>query len=194
MSESSVWSIAAAIVVSLGGGGIIVAALLNWLGKIIASRILQREQGVLATELERLKQDLGLSRISYDKHVLHVVDYYAMFYKSYQLSQRAARADLLRYPDREDLNTKQDYLAKIDDVASEWGSRQGLLRLVLPQEVLNLHEQAIAEFNDFKDLVTSYDCNSAASRNALKDSFVRIDTIKNKIERSLRVHLRTDTI
>jgi hypothetical protein len=194
MTEPSVWSITGAIIVSLGGGAFIVAALLKWLGNVIASRILQREQSVLAAGLENLKQELGLSRLSYDKHVQHVVDYYAMFYKSYQLSQRASRADLLRYPDREDLDTKQDYLAKIDDIASEWGSRQGLLRLVLPQQVLNLHEQAIEELNNFKDLVTAYDCNSATSREALKRSFVKIDAIKKQIESCLRVHLRTDTV
>ena len=194
MTEPSVWSIAGAILASLGGGAVIVAALLKLWGNVIAKRILQREESALAAGLEELKQELGLSRLSYEKHVLHVVEYYAMFYKSYLLSQRTARADLLRHPDRQDLDTKQDYLAKIDDIASEWTGRQGLLRLVLPQQALNLHEQAIDEFNNFKDLVTSYDCNSVESRDALKESFVKIDIIKKQIESCLRVHLRTDTV
>jgi len=194
MIEPSLWSLAGTILASLGGGSLIVAALLKWWAGVIANRILQREQSTLTAGLEQLKQELGLSRLSYDKHVQHVVDYYAMFYKSYQLSQRTARGDILRHPDREDLDTKKDYLAKIDDIASEWGSRQGLLRLVLPQQVLNLHEQAITEFNNFKDLVAAYAGNSIESRGTLKESFAKIDIIKKQIERCLRVHLRTDTV
>jgi hypothetical protein len=183
MTELSPWSIAGAILASLGGGALIVAALLNWLGNIIAKRILQREQ-----------QELGLAHLSYDKHVQHVVDYYAMFYKSYQLCQRTARADLIRHPDREDLDTKKDYLAKVDDIASEWNNRQGLLRLVLPQPAFSLHEQAVVELNNFKNLVKAYDHNSIDSRNALKDCFVKNDAIKQQLESCLRVHLRTDKV
>jgi hypothetical protein len=194
MPDTSPWSIAGAILASLGGGAIIVAALLRWLGDIIAKRILQREQSVLLAGLEELKQELGLARLSYDKHVQHVVDYYAMFYKSYQLCQRTSRADLIRHPDREDLDTKKDYISKIDDIANDWNMRQGLLRLVLPQQALNLHEQAIGEFNAFKNLVKSYDNNSMESRNALKDCFIRIDAIKQQLESCLRIHLRTDKV
>lgn len=183
MTELSPWSIAAVILASLGGGGVIVAALLHWLGNIIARRILQREQ-----------QELGLAHLSYDKHVQHVADYYAMFYKSYQLIQRTTQADLIQHPDRADLDTKEDYLAKVDDIASEWNNQQGLLRLVLPQKALNLHEQAINEFNKFTNLVKAYDHNSIESRNALNDCFSKIDTIKQQLESCLRIHLRTDKV
>lgn len=194
MPDTSPWSIAGAILFSLGGGAVIVAALLRWLGDIIAKRILHREQGALLAGLEELKQELGLARLSYDKHVQNVVDYYAMFYKSYQLCQRTSRADLIRHPDRDDLDTKKDYLSKIDDIADDWSERQGLLRLVLPRQALNLHEQAIAEFNNFKSLVKSYDNNSVESRTSIKDCFVRIDALKQQLEICLRVHLRTDKV
>lgn len=69
------------------------------------------EQNQLAANLEKLKQELGLTQLSYDKHVQHVVDYYAMFYTAYELAQRTEQVDLIRHPDREDLDTKKDYLA-----------------------------------------------------------------------------------
>jgi hypothetical protein len=194
MTELTPWTIAGTILTSLGGGALIVAVLLKWLGGIIAKRILQREQSALLTSLEDLKQELELVRLSYGKHVQHVVDYYTMFYKLYQLSQCTAHADLIRHPDREDLDTKKDYLSKVDDIASDWNNRQGLLRLVLPQQTLTLHERAISEFNNFKNLVKAYDRNSMESRNALNDCFRKINEIKQEIENCLRVYLRTDKV
>ena len=112
MAEPSIWSITGAILASLGGAGLIVAALLKWLGQVVANRILQNEQSQLATNLEKLRQELGLTRLSYDRHVQHVVDYYAMFYKSYQLARRTEQADLVWHPDREDLDTKKGLFGK----------------------------------------------------------------------------------
>jgi hypothetical protein len=194
MSDLTPWSIAGAILSSLGGGALIVAVLFKWLGDLTAKRILQREQNAVLVSLEGLKQELGLARLSYDKHVQHVVDYYAMFYKSYQLCQRTAHFDLIRHPDRPDLDTKKDYLDRIDDIADEWNNRQGLVRLVLPRKALELHEQALAELNTFKDFVKRFNRNSEKSRDNLRDSFHRIDAIKTSLEGCLREHLRTDKI
>jgi len=194
MAEPSIWSITGAILASLGGAGLIVAALLKWLGQVVANRILQNEQSQLATNLEKLRQELGLTQLSYDRHVQHVVDYYAMFYKSYQLARRTEQADLVWHPDREDLDTKKDYLARIDDIADDWNGRQGLLRLVLPCEALKLHVQAIDAFNTFKNLVAAYDGNNHQSREALRESFLKIEAIKKQLESCLRVHLRVDSV
>ena len=113
-------------------------------------RISRDEQNTLNKGLEDLKRELGLARLSYERHAQHVVDYYAMFYKSYQLAQQTEHADLIRRPDQEDLDTKKNYLAKIDCIADEWNSRQGVLRLILPKEALTLHERAIGDLNRLK--------------------------------------------
>lgn len=47
-------------IVSIGGGGIVVAALSSWLGKIWASRILANETHQLTMELEAAKRDLDV--------------------------------------------------------------------------------------------------------------------------------------
>ena len=136
----------------------------------------------------------GLARLSYDKYVEHVADYYSMFYKSYQLCRRTSQADLIRHPDRADLDTKKDYLSKNDYIANDWNERQGLLRLILPQQALSLHEQAVDEFNSFTRLVRSFDGSSMESRYAIKDCFLRINTLKQQLEVCLRLHLRSDSV
>lgn len=194
MPDISPWSIAGAILTSLGGGALIVAALFRWLGDLAAKRILQREQNTVLTSLEGLKQELGLARLSYDKHVQHVVEYYALFYRHYQLCQMTEHADVIRHPEREDLDTKENFLKNVDSFASEWNSRQGLLRLILPNESLLLHEQIIDAFNDFKSKVKSFKRGKSESHQALRESFAVIDKLKQKLEKNLREHLRTDKI
>src|SRR5690606_1781753 len=58
MSFADVASIAAAILVALGGGGAIVLLLSNWLGRVWADRLMQRERARHDSELERLRADL----------------------------------------------------------------------------------------------------------------------------------------
>jgi hypothetical protein len=168
--------------------------LFRWLGDITARRILQSEQNVVLLQIEELRKEICLAASSYDKHVHHVVDYYATFYCHYQLCQRTSHADILRWPDRDDLDTKKDFLDKIDAFAEDWNSRQGLLRLILPSPILAIHEQIISALNSFKDKVQAFDRGNQASRDELQQSFVRIDNLKKQLEAGLRSHLRTDKV
>ena len=54
-------SIGGSIIASLGGGAVIVFALSNWLGKVWAERLMQRERHEYATQLERQQNSLRLA-------------------------------------------------------------------------------------------------------------------------------------
>lgn len=193
-TDTSPFSIAAAILLSLGGGAAIVAGLFQWLGEITAKRIIQNEQNAVLLQIEELRKEIGLAATSYDKHVHHVVDYYATFYRHYQLCQRTSHADILRWPGRDDVDTKRDFLDRIDAFAEDWNSRQGLIRLILPSPLLAIHEQIISALNSFKDKVQEFDHGSHTSREELQQSFVMIDDLKKQLEAGLRRHLRTDKV
>lgn len=59
MRLSEFAKIVAAVIVSLGGGGAIVAGLSNWLGKLWAARFMEAEKAHYQRELEALKADLS---------------------------------------------------------------------------------------------------------------------------------------
>lgn len=61
MTATEVWNVALAVIASLGGGGLIVAALSSWLGKVWANRLMERERAQYAADLERLKSSLESS-------------------------------------------------------------------------------------------------------------------------------------
>lgn len=61
MNTSDIWSVASAFLVSLGGGFAIALALSSWLGKLWASRILEREKGALQIQFAEYQNKLSKS-------------------------------------------------------------------------------------------------------------------------------------
>jgi hypothetical protein len=57
-SAAAIWELAGAIIVSLGGGALLVVALSSWLGKVWATRIADAERSRLAKEVEGYKTEL----------------------------------------------------------------------------------------------------------------------------------------
>lgn len=62
MTDSSIWEIAGAVVLSLGGGGAVVALLSSWLGKLWAERLMARETAAHARDLEELRSTLSATQ------------------------------------------------------------------------------------------------------------------------------------
>ena len=59
MSDATtIWATAGAVILSLGGGGVLVFALSSWLGKVWATRIADAERARFSKELESYKSDL----------------------------------------------------------------------------------------------------------------------------------------
>ncbi len=75
MKLQEIISIAATALLSIGGGGIIVFALSNWLGKVWATRLMQNERQKHAEEIENLRSKLHLNNeqeIASVKHDLEI--------------------------------------------------------------------------------------------------------------------------
>ena len=58
MTAQDAWSIAGAVIMSLGGGGVIVWFLSNFLDKVWANRIMQEERTIHQQELAKFKEEL----------------------------------------------------------------------------------------------------------------------------------------
>ncbi len=60
MNIEEVFKVALAVIGSLGGGALIVAAFANWLGGIWAKKMLQNERALHSEKLENLKKELDI--------------------------------------------------------------------------------------------------------------------------------------
>ena len=194
MAIDTFWNAALAAVATFGAGSVIVVGLARWLGEITAKRIPQAEQNIVLQRLEELKQEFGLASLSYEKHVEVVTGYSEMFYRSYRLCQDVVNWDVTKRPGCEDVNSRDKYLKEINPIVDDWNARQGVIRLVIPRRVLELHEEAIRAFGRFNTAVIDFDSFDESTRRENEAAFEEIDGIKRCLEEELRIHLRSDTV
>jgi len=182
-----------AVAASFGSGAVIVVVLSKWLGGLWAARILQEERGKIEHQLSELSHELSLAKSSYDHYLDLILDYYKIFYRHYRLCQRASGADAHKQPDGSVTFTKDDFFNSLDTHLAEWSDREGKIRLLLPTPILGTHMEATDAFNIFKRALKEFD-TSEESRQAKKNAFLVIDSVKGKLEQQLRDFLRTERL
>lgn len=193
MTLSDALALVAAVVVSFGGGAVIVVALARWLAGITAQRILQKEGAALQRQLEELKHELSLSKSSYEHYLSLILDYYAVFYQHYRLCQRTAEADAHRLPEGIITYTKDEFFEKLDPFLEDWRKQEGRLRLLLPAKALLVHEAAVAAFNQFKRAVDNF-LGTEETRDPKRKAFAEVERVKSEMESVLRDFLRTERL
>lgn len=195
MATEDVMTVIGVVLVSFGGGAVIVIGLSSWLGNLWAKRILQTESASLQSKLDKLSHELSLAKASYDKRLDPLLDYYALFYRHYRLCQRTTSADAHRkLPEGKVINTKDAFLAAIDQFIVDWAAQEGRIRLLLPAHLLAFHEEAVDCFNAFKRAVDVFNSDDDASRKQKHKAFEAIESVKLRLEVGLREFLRTEKL
>ena len=176
---------------AFGGWAVVVAALTHYLADIFAKRALQREAAKFSERLADLGHELKLRESSYAKHLDLLLDYYATFYRHYRLCQNAANQDAHQYPDGSIIKTKDVFFEQLEHYLSESKAQEGKARLVLPAHLLELHDESIFAFNEFKDAMkrTTYDEIFHESK---RKAFAKVQSAKDRLEVGLREFLRTE--
>ena len=174
-----------------GGWAAVVIVLIHFLADINAKRTLQREANEMSKKLSMLTHELKIRESSYSKHLDLLLEYYASFYRHYRLCQNAANQDAIKLTDGNVIKTKDTFFEQLDQFLSEIKAQEGKVRLVLPAHLLELHEESIGAFNEFKDVMKSTIYDDAFHK--LKaEAFAKILSVKERIETGLRDFLRTE--
>jgi hypothetical protein len=193
VSISDALTLIAGVAASFGIGAGVVLVLSKYLGELWAKRALQNEGAKLQEKLEELKHELSLTRSSYENHVSLILEYFATFYRHYRMCQRAASADAYQQPDGAISHTKEEYLNNLEGFLSEWAENEGKIRLLLPEQALQLHEESVECFNKFTRAVKDFR-KTEETRAAKIEAFVEIERVKKEMERMLRQFLRTEKL
>jgi hypothetical protein len=176
---------------AFGGWAVVVAALTHYIADLFAKRTLQREAERFTAKLTDLGHELKLRESSYSKHLDLLLAYYAAFYRHYRICQNATNQDAHRHEDGSIVKTRDVFWEKLERYRQEMADLEGSARLLLPSSLLSLHEDGIAAFNAFKDVMKSkhYD---EKYREETREAFARILKIKEALEGGLRQYLRTE--
>ena len=139
MNIEEIFKIAAAIIASLGGGALLIAASANWLGGIWAKKMLQNERAVHAENLESIKNELDLLK---QKYVTRHHDKLGIYREIIHMV-----CEILREVERVVLG-KQSVIAS--DVEAMFSLNRhkayGYITLVSNQEVMNRYNELIDYF------------------------------------------------
>lgn len=195
MDLKSIFEISGAIIASLGGAGALIIALSSYIGKLWASKILEADRQKYQQELQKLIHNLSVRKTAYEKYLDLIVNYHDLIYKHYRLCQQTEHADIIRHPEQGEYSTKEDFMEKIDNFVEEMGSVEGKLRIILPQEILDIHNELVGDFNEFKDIVKKFDNSSESSdRHKLNEAMKNIVSRQKLLEQSIRNLLRTQDV
>ncbi|WP_137893077.1 hypothetical protein [Ramlibacter sp. 2FC] len=176
---------------ALGGWAVVVAALTHYISDLFAKRTLQREAARFSERLADLGHELKLRESAYSKHLDLLLAYYSAFYRHYRICQNATNQDAHRHDDGTIVRTKETFWENLDRYREQMSSLEGTARLLLSASLLELHDEGIAAFNAFKD-VMKRDLYDDKYHNDKREAFASIMGVKQRLETGLRTFLRTE--
>lgn len=149
MSVTDVFELAGAVIVSLGGGSLLILALSNWLGKIWANRIMEKDRAKHVKELEELRAKLTLQNqktidslksdleIYQEKHLRGYKDKIEIYRVTTDII-----CDLLADLDLQQLSTEplQNGLLRYDRFNRSRMKAYGYLAMLAPQSVMDAYD------------------------------------------------------
>ena len=195
MEWKEVIEVGAAVMAALGGAGVILFGLSNWFGKIWAARILESDRNKYQERIEAISHQLSIRKTAYERYLDLIVEYHDLVYRHYRLCQQTERTDVVTHPDKSDIKTKSNYMDKIDDFKDHLSKIEGKLRIILPQETLNIHNELIGAFNGFSRIVKEFDNDAQSTdRHKLNEAMKKIVELQKQLEESLRSILRTENV
>jgi|GEM_PF-1053658 len=176
---------------AFGGWAAVVAVFVHYLADLHAKRTLQREASNLNQRLADLAHELKLRESAYTKHLELLIKYYESFYRHYRICQHATNQDAYKFPDGSVQDTKNIFWENLDAYISELGALEGSARLLLPASLLEIHEESISAFNQFKNAMKR-DAYDEKYHEEKRKAFTRIESVKLRMEAGLRNFLRTE--
>lgn len=122
MTLQDAMEIGGSILLSLGGGTVIIFAASSWLGRVWAERILNREKAQQGQDLERFKQQLQEEA---ERHKIRLKKSEFIFAK--QFDAASALVALYRDISPSYSHPDMDYYDACDQVAENFGKIEGLI-------------------------------------------------------------------
>lgn len=150
MNWQTVFSVSAAFIVSLGGGGAIVLGLSNWFGRILAGRYVEKLKHEIEQEIESYRTKLRKSEFLFQREFEAASQF---------LSLRRRLSPRHRFPDMEWSDACEDFAGDFATVEKEleaYMSRYGaaLNRKALDRLSKALQETTLGKFEVSGDTVT----------------------------------------
>ena len=155
-------------------------------------KMLERIRQDFRKELVNVKHEFGLVKSSYDKYLDKILEYYSAIYRLYKLCQNVVNYQESYFPSDDVKSTKQQYDENLNEFVDQCRMHSGIMRLILPEEIIKADENVTKSFNFFKNQFQLY--SELTEDKKLTAAFKEIDKQKNELESQLRKLLRTEKL
>ena len=155
-------------------------------------KMLERIRQDFRKELVNVKHEFGLVKSSYDKYLDKILEYYSAIYRLYKLCQNVVNYQESHFPSGDVKSTKQQYDENLNEFVDQCRMHSGIMRLILPEEIIKADENVTKSFNFFKNQFQLY--SELTEDKKLTAAFKEIDKQKNELESQLRKLLRTEKL
>jgi len=155
-------------------------------------KMLERIRQDFRKELVNVKHEFGLVKSSYDKYLDKILEYYSAIYRLYILCQNVVTYEKSHFPSGDVKSTKQQYDENLNEFVDQCRMHSGIMRLILPEEIIKADENLTKSFNFFKNQFQLY--SELTEDKKLTAAFKEIDKQKNELESQLRNLLRTEKL
>lgn len=154
--------------------------------------------------IEYLKHEQSLISHTYKLFVENIIKYYQMFYKHYMRCSRTTNYDIYYPKGGKPKITSDIFEDQLEDFSVEWNNQLGLIKILLPDTLLDIHKKAENEFNVFRDIVMKredyyIELNNLYAfkpeyKTKLVEIFTKIEDCKDQMEREIRSILKVNEL
>ena len=168
---------------------------IDWIQVLIQSSIIT----ILVTLctsiiLAKLNSEYDIRRSFYENNINIIFEYYTIFYQYYRLCQKTATVDIIRDRHGKEISTRDLLINGIVKFVDSILEIESKIQLILPDNILSLHEESIKQFNAFRNVMKSYNLEHEKPKDDLKAKFELIDKQKDLIRNSLKEYLRSEKV
>jgi hypothetical protein len=139
--------------------------------------------------LVKIKTEYAVSKLTYEHLLPLLLDFYSNLQRYYRICQNAQHCDVIKQRDGTENTTKNLFIDNLDDIVDEWNKNEAKMRLLLPDELLDLSDSLMKAFNKFRNGM-----KEKLDKSQLYDLFVIIDDRKQEFEHALKQHLRIEEL
>lgn len=104
-------------------------------------------------QVENLRYEHGIMNRTFDIFVDNIIDYYSMLYNHYIECQRVSEFVYHLPMSGPAVPTSRLFIKELDKFADNWNAKLGKVVLLLPDDIIVLHDKIQDLFNEFRDIV-----------------------------------------
>lgn len=138
--------------------------------------------------------EYAIRKSFYKNNISIILKFYSIHYAYYRLCQQVTLPDIIIDQSGNRISAKEYFKNNLGRIIKDLADIEGKIRLILPKDILEVHDLLLIDFNTFRDTMYSYNNPEDKPKEKLITNFKKIDKSKINLEKLLKKYLRSEKI